>query len=317
MPTLDDLRTVLADGERFAGDAETVMRRVEQRQASIDTDTSPRGKPRQRRRIAYGLASVAVAVCAVAVPALLPSGAPGGATPAAAAELSRLAEIFAASPFDDVTPGHFLHRVLDIKQGPAALDHLVLESWTAYDGTLWRRDVNNGPPLSYFEVPATAAKLSPAALAQLRSDPRALDKYLPQGGAAIFERVQDLMIDGTAPLALRAGLFERLKATPGVDIGPATTDVLGRPVVEFDYNHNGHNDGSAGIESLYFDPSTAELVQYTDRPAAGAPDAYSYTAIVSAEQVVDSVPADVQQKACVTETPDANGAVRRTSVPCR
>lgn len=80
MPTLDELRTVLADGERFAGNPDTVLRRVEQRKATIAAHNSPAAWARHRRRLTgYGLAAAAV-VAAVAVPALVQPGTGGSST---------------------------------------------------------------------------------------------------------------------------------------------------------------------------------------------------------------------------------------------
>jgi hypothetical protein len=66
MPTVDELRTVLSSGERFAGDPDTVLRRVEQRKATTRVG-------HRRRRIGYGLAAAAVVAIAVATPVLLRS----------------------------------------------------------------------------------------------------------------------------------------------------------------------------------------------------------------------------------------------------
>jgi len=71
MPTLDELRTVLAEGERFAGDPGTVLRRVEQRKATARVG-------QRRRRTGYGLAAAAVVAVAIAVPLLVRPGSPDG-----------------------------------------------------------------------------------------------------------------------------------------------------------------------------------------------------------------------------------------------
>ena len=77
-----------------------------------------------------------------------------------------------------------------------------------------------------------------------------------------------------------------LKHTAHVELGAATTDQLGRPVVELDFvdQHNRPDE----VQALYFSTSTAEILQETD----GWPG-MDFRSVVQTSDVVDAVPDDV------------------------
>ena len=261
-----------------------------------------RNRRHGRRLVAYGLPALAAgAAAAVAIPLVTPSGEPGEASPAAAAELSRLAQVAASTPGPTAGPGQFLHLLVEEHQdgrlgvngdGTARpVDTVVLESWTAYDGTIWRRDTNNPGPVDYYEFPPggndTAAP-SPSYLTSLPTDPAELENLLrhnpdePNGSdGAVFTAVGDLLRGGFAPAALRTALVEVLTRLPEVSLGTATTDALGRPAVQFTM---------AGQGSLFFDPATAQIVEETD-------PSMQFASVVKTADVTDAVPAVVLNNA--------------------
>ena len=143
---------VIESVSKFAPGAATVdeLWSREERAASLErillTSDSPaqRSRPR-RRRLVLGLSvAAAVAAAAVVVPLVLPSGHSGGASPAAAAELDRLAAITATAPWDQAGPTQFVHMVVREVQVAKQSGTSVLESWTAKDGSGWRRDTRSG-----------------------------------------------------------------------------------------------------------------------------------------------------------------------------
>lgn len=256
----------------------------------------------RRRMLAIGVPAVAAAVAAaVVVPILAPSGGPGGASPAAAAELSRLAHIAATTPGPVAAPGQFLHLLIEERQhgrtginpdGSARpVDTVELESWTAGDGTIWRRDVNNPDPVDYYKFPPggdNTAAPSPRYLNSLPTEPAKLEQLLrhnpdePNGSdGAVFTAVGDLLRGGFAPPALRTALVKVLERLPRVALGPATTDALGRAAVQFTI---------AGQGSLFFDPATAQILEEADL-------SMGFVSVVKAADLVDTVPAVVLRNA--------------------
>lgn len=256
----------------------------------------------RQRMLTIGLSAVAAAVAAaVVVPLVTPAGGPGGASPAAAAELSRLARVAATTPGPTAGPGQFLHLLVEERQNGRVgvnadstarpVGTVLLESWTSYDGTIWRRDINNPDPVDYYKFPpagADTAAPSPTYLKSLPTDPAKLEELLrhnpdePDGSdAAVFTAVGDLLRGGFAPPALRTALVTVLERLPQVGLGPATTDALGRPAVQFTI---------AGHSSLFFDPATAEVIDEAD-PSMG------FVSVVKTADVVDAVPVAVLRNA--------------------
>lgn len=263
---------------------------------------------RPRRRVTLALAAAAVAVVGVVASLVLPSGAPGGASPAAAAELTRLAAVAATASVDTAGPDQLVHLVIverqtgdDAPENASGQDRArTLESWTAADGTVWRRDVEATGTVQYYRFAAgvdDTANPSPAFLASLPTDPDALRAYLRANvsgsgstDAAVFTAVGDMLRGGFAPAPLRAAAIEVLKRTPHVGLGDATTDALGRPALELTFADPKDDEGA--WSSLYFAPDTAEILQEADH----APE-LDYLSIVQTADVADEVPADVLERA--------------------
>ena len=273
----------------------------------LDTGPVPVATRRSRRPLAIGLAAAAVAVVAIAVPLALPVGAPGGASPAAAAELDRLATVAASAPFDTAGPDDVLHLVVVDHQtsdgtaveDPAGTDVRTLESWTTADGTTWRKDTEAGEVRYYQFAPGgdyTAAP-SPAYLASLPTDPDALRSYLrshvsgsSSTDEAVFTAVGDMLRGGFAPPALRVAALDVLKHTDHVTLGDATADELGRPVVEVDFVDQAKR--ADAVQALYFATDTAEIVQEADRWPG-----MDFRSVVQSSEVVAAVPDELLDKA--------------------
>jgi len=292
---LEALRPTDADVDRLWSRAE--------RHAALDGVLHPAPRRSIRRPLMLGVAAASVAVVALGVSLVLPGGAPGGASPAAAAELDRLAGIAAAAPFDTARADQFLHMVVvdtqtsdgSAAENPAGTSVRTLESWTGADGSIWRMDTDAGR-VQYFRFPTggddTAAP-SPAYLASLPTDPAALGAYLranvsgsTSADEAVFTAVGDMLRGGFAPPALRVAALTVLKGTPHVALGPATVDGQGRPVVELDFVDQGNRPDQ--VQALYFSTETAEIVQESQR----APG-FAFTGVVRTSDIADAVPADV------------------------
>jgi len=275
---------------------------------------------RHRRARAYAVLAAAAAAAVIAIPLVLPSGGPGGASPAAAAELDRLAAVAATAPFDEVRAGQFVHTVVQERQSGAlgsgadrgeirGVIRNRVETWTARDGSIWGVDTESGGPSPlpgptyYHRVDVDGAGgydtlvPSPQYLASLPSTAAGLNFYLRKrvsGSTSkdetVFVAVGDMLRDGFAPRGLRIAAVGVLKRTPHVTLGPSSVDMLNRPAVEFDFIDAAHRPGE--IQALFFDPNTAEIIE----EKVSGPDS-GFSSIVEMAEVVDAVPAEVVQKA--------------------
>ena len=272
-------------------------------------DTGPAPTRRSRRPVALGLAAAAVAVVAVTVSLVLPGGTPGSASPAAAAELDRLATVAASAPFDAAGPDDVLHMVIVEQQTGGGVPEnasgtpmqTTMESWTASDGTVWRKD--SGGPLggvSYFvftDATDSTTAPTPAYLASLPTNAGALRDYLRShvSGSnstdeAVFTAVGDMLRGGFAPPALRVAALDVLKHTDHVTLGSAVTDQLGRAVVELDFVDQATRPDT--VQALYFAQDSAEIVQESLRGPG-----MDYRSIVQTAEVVPAVPDEVLAQA--------------------
>lgn len=142
---------------------------------------------------------------------------------------------------------------------------------------------------------------SPAFLATLPTDPAALLNYLrahvhgsSSTDEAVFVAVGDMLSGGFAPPALRAATLRVLERTPHVTVRSGQ-DSLGRTATVVDFVDESGRPGV--VQSLYFDPATARLLQ-TGRTASDL--AYSGTVVSS--DVVNSIPAQVLRDASASGT---------------
>jgi hypothetical protein len=263
---------------------------------------------RPRRRGAVTIAAVAtIAAAAVVIPAVLPADAPGSASPAAAAALHRLAHVAVSSPADDAGPTQFRHMIVRERQvGPRgqASDTERMEGWTAADGRLWRRDItayDTGRRVVdtylFSAGDNDTAYPSPSYLASLPTEVGALQNYLRghvSGSAskdeAVFVAVGDMLRGGFAPADLRAAAVGVLARTDHVRLGSATQDSTGRPAEVFEFVDGTRRPGD--VESLYFDPSTAQVVE----ERTDASDLQFSSTVLTAD-VTNSVPEYIRRSA--------------------
>jgi hypothetical protein len=258
----------------------------------------------RRRWVPAAVIAGAAAAAVVAIGVVLPSGTPGAATSAAAAEqLEKLAVRAEASPADLVGPGQFGHVLETFVQTGASAGTVVNESWTGYDGTIWRRDVNGalGPGVTYLEFPpgAGGSELSwptPKLLASLPTNVDELNAYLRRNvtgssskDEAVFVAVGDLLRGGYAPPALRAAMIRVLELTPHIT-ATKTHDSLGRPAYRIDFVD--HAIRPHETETLMFDPNTSAILEEADRNPIS-----SYTGTYTEDTTVDSVPQIVRDRA--------------------
>lgn len=293
-------------GERKTAVWDRVALAMESPDAARDADTVISAIPRvqhriSRRRSLITTAAIAAAVAAiVAVPLLLPSGTPGG--PPSASALAALAAT--AADQAPLAPGQYLHVTTVSQQN----GHVVTrEGWTAADGEVWRVDTAAGTSTYYVFPPGgdDFGYPSPAFLKSLPTEPAALQRYLEDhvhGSSsrdeALFVAVGDMLRGGFAPPALRAAALRVLERTPHVTAAPGQ-DSMGRAATVVRFVDESIRPGE--VQSLYFDPATAALVQ--EGLSVGD---HSYSGTVTASDVVSSVPAQVLRYAsdrgtCVTD----------------
>ena len=308
--TLDDMTTLRPTDETLdelwpAGDRAAVLRGI-----LATGRTTPRPQiavARTRRRIALAITLAGAAAAAVAVPALLPAGVPGGATPAAAAALHRLAAVAAATPADRVGPTQYRHLIVKERQDdPSVHQTTTMESWTAPDGRVWRRDVTvfaDGHQVVdvYDFAPGgdQTADPSPSYLAGLPTTVDALRSYLrshvsgsTSKDEAVFTAVGDMLRGGFAPPALRAAAVGVLARTGHVSLGTATHDAQGRPAQEFQFID--HTKRAGMVQSLFFAPATAAILE--EREAAPA-DHFEFTSLVLTDDAANAVPQQIRSGA--------------------
>lgn len=314
--TMDRLRDLAPDPrdltERWSASAQADLAR--QITAGERDTTRLRHRPtavvrRPRRRLV--IAALVAAAAALALPAVLPSGTPGSASPAAAAELNRLAQVAADTPTDRLGPNQFVLTVTDSRQvgvgenpelGAVVLDQRS-EDWTAYDGSLWSRRTTPGDasPEIYVAEPQPASGTEH--FASLPTDPESLLEYLrghvsgsSSRDEAVFLAVSDLLADPTAPAPLRSAAAVALARTDHVSLGATTRDKLGREVSRFDFIDESIRPDM--VQSVFVDRATAQAVgTKTTQPGV------SYASTLISAEVVDAVPVDVVRDACPVNGP--------------
>lgn len=323
---MDRLSALRPDPHWADADAGALIEQVLATGRAVDrdvrrTDLRLIGAQPHRRRIVVATGVLAAAAAAaVVIPSVLPADAPGGASPAAAAALHRLARMAAHSSLDEAGPTQFRHTVeSSIQSGvlgegpdkvtgkPTVLRGTLtgrLESWTSADGQVWRRDVDtDADGRTHIDTYLFAAGddqtsyPSPHYLASLPTTPGALESYLRShvsgsmsNDEAVFVAIGDMLRGGFAPPALRSAAIEVLAGLDHVSLGNATHDERNRPAQEFDYIDTSKRPGE--VDGLFFDPTGAQIVQETNT----APD-WSYTSIVEKADVADAVPAEILRTA--------------------
>jgi len=269
------------------------------RQPSISI--SPLGRPRSLRKrwaAAGGLIGAAAATLLI-VQVVLPSDSPGGSSSAAAATLERLAIAVQSAPSDLVKPGQYRYLVDKRTAGSTQ------QSWTSYTGQTWRHDRYYDGTMVYYRSPERGNDLnnpSPHFLASLPTEPAELQSYLRShlSGStsldeAVFVWVGDTLRLGYAPPDLRAAAIRVLERTPHINV-QSTRDAIGRSTMQVTFTDEQNRPGES--QSLFFDPSTSELLQEQET-FSGETSTTTYTD----SGVVDSIPATVRSRAANPNQP--------------
>jgi hypothetical protein len=262
-----------------------------------------RGRPRLMR---LTIASAAAAVIAVVASLLVDS--PAGPSAATAAATERLAGVAASVSEDSLGPDQYRYRVeeefeLMQRAGPTVWRS---ESWTAADGSIWRRDTYADGQVNRQRFPHYPG---PVPLSELPTEPRALLRRLRQavGGSdwaeefsvehALFNALQDLLREYQAPPELRAAMIRALGLLPHVDVQDPAVDARGRTGVGLVWSHD---EGAFAYRDVFIiDPTTAQVLEsrttYTKVPTvehARYPLENRNTLIETS--VVDDLPADMR-----------------------
>lgn len=284
-------------------------------QARLRYRPAPRRfRSRCGRLVAVSTLVAAATTTVVALPTVLPQGTPGGASPAAAAALERLARVAADTPADTARPGQFVHTVVRNHQVGVFLDgppypgtrdlNDRYESWAGSDGQVWRLDatvakardgkvVGAGKDALFF--PASMGEKDydaslPTAAGDLETYLRAHVHGSSSTDEAVFVALGDILRSTTAPATLRSAALTVLARTDHVSLGAATTDSQGRRVQEFAFADDSIRAGV--VQRFYIDPRTAQLLE--ERTIQSK---LVNTTTVLASDVVDSVPIGIQRSA--------------------
>lgn len=269
---------------------------------------------RHRRWPAVAAGVAAAAALAIGVPALVPGAAP----PASA--LDRLAQTAAAAPEVTIPDGSFQHMVVQETQNtiplgdgaygpggdvyaPSAQTRTV-ETWTGADGTVWQRSTEADGTVGDLVFPAAsvtggAVDMSPSAVAELPTDPSALEAYLRErrqdsssAEENVFVTIGDLLRLGYVPTEVRRAAIQVLDGLPHVSTAQATTED-GRSALRVDFADESIRPGE--VFSLWFDESTASLIQETQSARNTiADETVTYLSVTTQQpEIVSEVPADV------------------------
>jgi len=282
------------DDDNLTAEAETPAARA-LLERIVDTSARPARRSRGRRHGRLALPAAAAIVGAVALAVTLSGGGKGGAEPAAAATLHRVAGVARTRPQLVPRPGQYLYTksvdaYLDTTvPGGAGTAYNVLvphvrETWLGPDGGrlyetsgtpsfLTARDrerwIADGSP-SLTEPPAETP-LSPAKPLDLPSDPDALYAVLAHAAAGhgdslngeMFTLVGDSLRETSATPAQRSALYQVVARIPGVTLVGETTDSAGRPGIAVARDDHGFRS------TLVFDPQTSALLSEETIALAG------------------------------------------------
>jgi hypothetical protein len=255
-------------------------------------------RPRRRRRTAIAIAIAAAGLAlAIAFPIALPGGFTGGADPAAAAVLHRVALRAARQPMEpSPSAGQYLYTksqsfstsLYVVGDGNTFLywQPAVRESWIGPNGSGRIRDTSGsvtfpteedratwvaaGSP-DLYENLAEDELFDPGELmygnhSELPTDPEALRELIerreivggPSGDWETFAIIGDLLRETSLQPKERAALYQVAAELPGVELVGRVMDGAGRPGVAVAYTRT--NSDAPSRHELIFDPTTAELL---------------------------------------------------------
>lgn len=259
---------------------------------------------RPRRRSLIGAAVAGAAAAAVVVPALLPVSSPGGATPAAAAELHRIAGITGDGA--PLGPGEFRYaRATSTQTGFPDADHhrpaITLtghdQSWSNAAGDVWsvHDGVSEGKP--YHDVAYASGKDGVGDLSALPTEPATLERYLRAHASgstsvdeAVYSVIYTIVASTAASPALRSAAIDVLALNGHVTVMRDALDSLGRQVERFDFLDPVNRPTFDQFFS--FDPHSGQVLESGDTyPGRDDLGTIEETAVVSA------IPVDVVKAA--------------------
>jgi hypothetical protein len=170
-------------------------------------------------------------------------------------------------------------------------------AWVSADGTTWERHAERGQVTCYRYDHVGQPNFGNATQSffnSLPTEPRALTRYMRShvSGSrstdeAVFVAVGDALRerDGLASPALRAAFVAVLRRTPHVTVRTGEHDALGRPATQASFD-----EGGGVVTSLYFEPSTGELLEEGVSSGAHGPGNVD---VATHESVVDQLPAAI------------------------
>jgi hypothetical protein len=218
--------------------------------------------------------------------------------------------------------GVYSHRVdeqLDLDAGgqptPNSQDAMVNRNWVAADGKIVSIRTGSQNVCFVFGGPQAGTLEQPtrAFFAGLPTEVTALNTYLRghvQGSSsrdqAVFVAVGDMLrpMDAFASPALRAAMVGVLSRTPGVTVHLGQRDYLGRPAIRADFVDQQIQPDE--IESLYFDPSTFQVLEErSGRPGGLAASASATSAGATDNPMEHSGGASPAYSAAATDGPSA------------
>lgn len=265
---------------------QVLTERLARLDGGVPTPPDKRGLPGRGRRwrgwtVAIALGA-AIVVLAVLLPIVLPSRSPGGATPAAATMLDRVAAVAARQPAHPAT-GRYLF--METREGDAGsigpvgheVAHLTTFTryvWVAADGSgreVLTPDPNDPKPIAGIdhELPPNSSFESTRYIGSLPTTPGQLEHAIVQrfeGGhsdaAATFQFAGTFLQAGASP-ELRQALYLMVKQLPGVTAVGDTIDGQGRAGLAVAMPVP---DGSI---QLVFDPVTSAVLELRQLDAQG------------------------------------------------
>jgi hypothetical protein len=284
---LDDLLSAAGETRpvsRAALNDESVRYALDDAWHRTESNAVRREAPRRaRRRVRWrelagaGMAAVVVGVASFFVAGGL-KGVAGGSgfslavSPAAAAQLSRVAHVAAAQP--GLGAGQWQYVERSSREHTANSSAVVrVQDWFAASGVERERvslggavtsdHVYTNPSQGYAPTPGVNLAAPPSDVQTLLSD--IAGSTVPHAGVSpaddadwYWDDLANVLLRSTSP-QLRSLAFTALKYLPGVTVSTNQTDQLGRSGTAFSLAHEG------GTGAIIVSPSTGELLESYDR----------------------------------------------------
>ena len=263
-------------------------------------------RPRVQRRWVIAAVGVTAAGTLAAIGGIvLPTNSPGGPEAAIAAPFQRLQTAALHNPQPVVGQGKFAYvasAVYSVHDSKIVKTIALNKDWTAPNGNSWNSHSESGQTncaSAELRGTTTFGNADQNFFNNLPTDPDALNTYMRShvGGSsskdeAVFVAVEDVLrtAGGLASPQLRAALIGVLAQTNHVTVREDVRDVLNRAATRVDFKDQERRPGE--LNSLYFDPSTSQLVQVGASNSNGSSP--SNVDVVTTQKVVDTLPASMK-----------------------